>query len=222
MIYSRAAIRNNATPGRLLRRPQGRKPSLMVQDGTRLSSGEANPEAMVELIGAIARNADRTAFADLFGYYAPRIKAYLRRLKLDDRQAEDLAQEVMLTVWSKASLFDPAKASVGTWIFAIARNRFIDLKRREGRPALDPDDPLLLPEAPIPADAELAKNEIGARVRLALSTLPPEQAEVVTLSFLEALPHSEIAERLRIPLGTVKSRLRLAFGRLRVALEDLQ
>lgn len=183
---------------------------------------EADPKAMALLIEAIAKRKDKTAFASLFGYYAPRLKSYLRRLKVEEKQAEDLAQEVMLTVWRKAGLFDPAKASVGTWIFTIARNRFIDAKRREKRPELDPDDPSFQPEAPRAADAEVAAGEIGIRVRAALSALPPDQARVVTLSFIDALPHSEIAAQLSIPLGTVKSRLRLAFARLRSALEDMQ
>lgn len=182
----------------------------------------ARPEAMAALIDAIARRQDRTAFASLFGYYAPRVKSYLRRLRVDERQAEDLVQDVMLTVWRKADLFDPSKASVGTWIFTIARNRFIDGIRRQKRPELDAEDPSLSPDAPIPADDALISVQTGRRVHAAMANLPRDQAEVVSLSFLEGLPHSEIAERLNIPLGTVKSRLRLAFGRLRAGLEDLR
>lgn len=179
-------------------------------------------EEMAGLIAAIAHNADRTAFARLFGYYAPRVKSYLKRLRVDERLAEDLSQEVMLTVWRKAAQFDRSKASAGTWIFTIARNRFIDRVRRENRPDLDPADPMLLPEEARPQDEALAGAEIGTRVHAALATLPPDQAEVVELSFLEGLPHSAIAEKLGLPLGTVKSRLRLAFARLRPALEDLR
>ncbi|MGB5094075.1 MAG: sigma-70 family RNA polymerase sigma factor [Parvibaculum sp.] len=171
---------------------------------------------------AIAMAGDRAAFAALFAHYAPRVKSYLRRLRMDERLAEDLAQDVMLTVWRKAAQFDAEKASVGTWIFTIARNRFIDIVRREKRPELDANDPLLMPEEPAQADKEMESRQIGDRVRAALVALPPDQAEVVTLSFLEGLPHTAIAERLGIPLGTVKSRLRLAFGRLRPVLEDLQ
>ncbi|HEY4344519.1 MAG TPA: sigma-70 family RNA polymerase sigma factor [Parvibaculum sp.] len=180
------------------------------------------PDAMAALIDAIARRKDRTAFANLFGYYAPRVKSYLRRLRVDDRQAEDLVQDVMLTVWRKAELFDPAKASAGTWIFTIARNRFIDNVRRQKRPELDLADPSLLPEDPTLADSALMNLQTGRRIHAAMAMLPPDQAEVVRLSFLEGLPHAEISERLAIPLGTVKSRLRLAFGRLRPALEDLK
>lgn len=189
------------------------------------ASGEAAadiPGEMAACIAAIANHADRTAFARLFGYYAPRLKSYLRRMRMDERLAEDLAQEVMITVWRKAVQFDPAKASAGTWIFTIARNRFIDTVRREKRPDFDPSDPMLQPEEARPADEEMAGAQIGLRVREAMKDLPPDQAEVVELSFLEGLPHSAIAEKLDIPLGTVKSRLRLAFARLRTALEDLK
>jgi RNA polymerase sigma-70 factor (ECF subfamily) len=200
--------------------------SLMVQDPRQDktpddSEAKARAEDMAALMAAIVGR-DRTAFASLFAYYAPRVKSYLRRRRADERLAEDLVQDVMLTVWRKAELFDPAKASVSTWVFTIARNRFIDAMRQQNRPDLDPDDPSLAPEAPVPADVGLASIEIGQRVRNAMTTLPADQAEVVTLSFLEGLPHSEIADRLAIPLGTVKSRLRLAFARLRAALEDLQ
>lgn len=182
----------------------------------------ARPEAMAALVEAIASRRDRAAFVGLFGYYAPRVKSYLRRLRVEERQAEDLVQDVMLSVWRKAELFDASKASVGTWIFTIARNRFIDTVRREKRPEPDIHDPSLMPDAPRPADDMLMSIETGRRIHAAMATLPRDQAEVVSLSFLDGLAHSEIAEQLQIPLGTVKSRLRLAFGRLRNGLEDLR
>ncbi|MDX5417486.1 MAG: sigma-70 family RNA polymerase sigma factor [Alphaproteobacteria bacterium] len=199
----------------------------MKRDRTFGDTAEALSQAqlaseMADLIASIASDADRTAFARLFGYYAPRVKSYLRRMRVEERLAEDISQEVMLTVWRKAAQFDRSKASAGTWIFTIARNRFIDRVRRESRPELDPAEPMLLPEETRPQDDALAGAEIGERVHAALGDLPPDQAEVVELSFLEGMPHSAIAERLGIPLGTVKSRLRLAFARLRPVLEDLR
>ena len=175
---------------------------------------------MSRLIVAIAESQDRTAFASLFTYYAPRVKAYLCRHRIEDRQAEDIAQEVMLTVWRKAGLFDPAKSSAGTWIYTIARNRLVDTIRREKRPDdLDPTDPALAPSEPAQADEQYETRVIGERVRTAMTDLPHEQAEVLQLSFVEGLAHSAIAERLDIPLGTVKSRLRLAFARLRPVMQ---
>ncbi len=167
------------------------------------------------LVEAIALRRDRTAFGELFAYFAPRVKAYCRRLGADDGLAEELAQEVLVAVWRKADTFDRRQASVSTWIFRIARNRRIDALRRTMRPELDPDDPLLQPEpAPAP-DEEVSAMEREARVRSALQDLPADQLELLKLAFYEGLSHSEIAERAGLPLGTVKSRIRLAFMKLR-------
>ena len=166
------------------------------------------------LVEACARK-DRAAFAELFGFLAPRLKADLKRLASDDATAEELTQEVMLTVWRKAGLFDPKQASASTWIYRIARNRRIDLARKDGKPALDADEPLLPPGGvEAPDDAVFARDR-EAKVREALKTLPAEQVELLRLAFFEGLSHSEIAERQDLPLGTVKSRLRLAFDKLR-------
>lgn len=222
MLKERASEIGPARTGRHIWRPHLRKLGLMDRDDAPGETAADIAGEMAACIAAIASHADRTAFARLFGHYAPRLKSYLRRMNVEERLAEDLAQEAMLTVWRKAAQFDSARASAGTWIFTIARNRFIDTVRREKRPGLDPADPMLQPEEVRPADEEMAGAEIGERVRLAMKDLPPDQAEVVELSFLEGLAHSAIAERLDIPLGTVKSRLRLAFARLRTALEDLK
>lgn len=181
----------------------------------------ANPGARAQdaLILAIARDRDRAAFVDLYEHYAPRVKSYLLRLGGADA-AEEMAQETLLVVWRKAALFDPQKASAGTWIFTIARNLFIDRKRKEKRPELDPSDPMLASEADPAADVALATRRAEQKIRAALRDLPPEQAEVIALSFFEDKPHSAIAAQLNLPLGTVKSRLRLAFARLRGALGE--
>lgn len=182
------------------------------------TSLESDP---VRLIQAVASTADRQAFAALFGQFAPRVKSYLLRLGASGAAAEELAQETMLTVWRKAALFDPARAGASTWIFTIARNLRIDAIRRE-RPAPANEDPTEEASGEPLADQVVFAAEREARVREALKTLPAEQVEIVRLSFFSDEPHSVIAERLGLPLGTVKSRLRLAMGRLRGLLEDVR
>jgi RNA polymerase sigma-70 factor (ECF subfamily) len=174
------------------------------------------------LLRAVAERHDRQAFLGLFRHFAPRIKAYLRRQGTDAALADDLAQEVMLKVWSRAAAFNAAKASAATWIYTIARNTQIDAFRRARRPEVDVDDAVLVADAsPLPDDA-MALEQRARRVRDALANLPAEQARVVRMSFFFHKAHAEIAQELDLPLGTVKSRLRLAFGRLREALrEDL-
>jgi RNA polymerase sigma-70 factor (ECF subfamily) len=167
------------------------------------------------LLSAVGAARDRAAFEALFRHFAPRIKAYLLRLGASAAAADDLAQETMLSVWRKAVLFDPDKASAATWMFTIARNLRIDALRRERRPEFDPSDPTFVPDAEPPADAALAQGEDEARLREAIGNLSPEQARVVELSFFADKPHSAIARELGLPLGTVKSRLRLAISRIR-------
>jgi len=180
-------------------------------------SGTVEPAG---LIVAVATRGDRSAFAALFAHFAPRVKSYMLRLGAAPEAAEELAQETLLTVWRKAALFDPARAGASTWIFAIARNLRIDAVRRERRPAIedDPSDG----RAEVEPDALVAAAERGERLREAIAALPPDQAEVVRLSFFQDKPHSEVARDLGLPLGTVKSRLRLALARLRGQVEDLR
>ena len=170
------------------------------------------------LVVQVAQARDRAAFAALFAHFAPRVKAWLMRQNAPASQAEDLAQEALLTVWRKAALFDPAKASAGTWVFTIARNLRIDAIRRERRPELDPDD--LLPEASPDPDHAIALADGEVRLRVAMRSLPPDQVAVIQASFFADKPHSQIAAELGIPLGTVKSRLRLAMARLRGAMGE--
>lgn len=171
-------------------------------------------ETLDALVEATARE-DRTAFATLFNFFAPRIKSYLLRLNADDALAEEIAQEVMLTVWRKASQFDKAQASASTWIFRIARNKRIDVARRLSKPALEPEEPALLPPPEIAPDDAAHASARDLRVQAALKDLPQEQLSLLQLAFFDGLSHSEIADRLALPLGTVKSRLRLAFDKLR-------
>lgn len=173
------------------------------------------------LIQAIALHRDRAAFADLFAWFGPRVKAWMLRAGSNPTAAEELAQETMLAVWQKAHLFDPARAGASTWIFTIARNLRIDVLRRERHPSELMDDPAEEPDAPIQADRILAMSQQETRIRAALTLLPPEQADVIRKAFFEDKVHAEIEKELGIPLGTVKSRLRLAINRLRSVLGDL-
>jgi RNA polymerase sigma-70 factor (ECF subfamily) len=173
-----------------------------------------------ELIVAVAARQDRAAFSALFDHFAPRVKSYLTRSGATAESAEELAQETLLAVWRKASFFDPARGSASTWIFTIARNLRSDALRRERHPealARELDEPA----PPRPADVVLAAAEREARVREAMKSLSPEQAAVVRLSFYDEKAHAAIASELDLPLGTVKSRLRLAMNRMRSLLGEL-
>lgn len=173
------------------------------------------------LIVAVAADRDRAAFTGLFDHFAPRVKTYLMRAGADAAQADELAQETLLSVWRKAASFDPSRATAATWIFTIARNLRIDRFRKEWRDVSAGDAiPDRVDEAPAP-DATLSDAEREARVREALRQLPTEQIKVIELSFFEEKPHAEIAKTLGIPLGTVKSRIRIAMNRLRELVSDL-
>lgn len=176
-------------------------------------------ERFARLAEVVARDRDRKAFEELFDYFAPRIKAYLVRLNLQSQQAEELTQDVMIVLWHKAGLFDPAKSSLSTWLFRIARNRRIDALRRDRSRKIDPEDPFLQPEGPDAPDDTLDSERRDERVRAALAALPEEQVRLVRMAFFLGLSHSQISDETGLPLGTVKSRIRLAFGKLRTALK---
>lgn len=189
---------------------------LKTQQG---SDAAYDREQLDGLVKATARQ-DRQAFAELFSFYAPRVKAYLLRLNSTNAQAEELTQEVMLTIWRKAGQFDPSQASASTWIFRIARNRRIDAARRDNKPELSPDEPALMPSEPEAPDTATHATFRASRIQEAMATLPEEQVTLLQLAFFDGLSHSEIADRLGVPLGTVKSRLRLAFDKMRKLLDE--
>jgi len=170
------------------------------------------------LASRVARHRDREAFAVLFDDFAPRINGYLRRLGMDPAGAEDLAQEVMTVLWHKAELFDPQKSSLATWLFRVARNRRIDGMRRDRSYLIDPTDPIFQPDEAEPADEALDSARRDERVRKAMLGLPDNQAELLRYAYFMGLTQSQIAEQTGLPLGTVKSRIRLAFARLRTVL----
>lgn len=174
---------------------------------------------LVAWVTAVAQQRDRDAFVRLFDHFAPRLTAYLQRLGVEATFAEELTQEVMVTLWRKADQFDASKSSVATWLYRIARNRRIDALRRDRLDFVDPLEPGQ--DVPDDSDTERSLDMVQREdfLRTAMESLPPEQLSLVKMAFYEGLSHSEIAERASIPLGTVKSRIRLAFTRLRRQLE---
>lgn len=175
-----------------------------------------------DLLRMIASDKDRDAFTRLFGSLAPRVKSYMMKLGADPDTADEIAQETFVIVWRKAALFDARKSSAITWIFTIARNLRVDRLRKDNRPALDPNEPLLVPEDPPSALHQLEQATIIDQVTKSIAALPSDQREAVHLSFIKGLSHKEISETLDVPLGTVKSRLRLSFEKLRLSLEELR
>jgi len=212
-------------PRRMPARPATRMPALdkaadPAKERDLSVAAEASPSVLEDLIVRVAGGHDRAAFALLFDHFAPRLKAFLLRQGTGASTAEELVQEAMLTVWRKAASFDPAQATASTWIFTIARNKRIDLLRRERRPELDPNDPLLVPES-TSAERSLGAREEATLVRQAMTRLPPEQADLVRMAYFEDKVHTAIADETGLPLGTVKSRLRLALNRLAKLLKEV-
>lgn len=191
--------------------------SAMTVAKPAMGTGDVSPEA---LLRAIAVERDQRAFKRLFDLFAPKLTGFLMRLGLAMDQAEDLTQEVMVTIWRKADGYDPSQASAATWIFTIARNRRIDLLRRETKPALDPEEPMLRPSEPVPQEEVIARRQEDSQVRIALQSLNPDQADLIRQAFYEGLTHRALADKTGIPLGTVKSRIRLALLQLRRTLGD--
>lgn len=168
---------------------------------------------------AVRDVADRAAFARLFDFYAPRLKAMAMRGGLPAAAAEDMAQDVMLRVWQARAQFDPTRAEASAWIYGIARNRRIDIARGAPRPL--PDEIAAQPVPDEAADALALAQEV-AQLRAALRALPPGQREMVERAYLGELTHQQISRQTSLPIGTVKSRIRLAIDRLRHELRGLR
>jgi RNA polymerase sigma-70 factor, ECF subfamily len=165
----------------------------------------------------VARTRCTESFATLFQYFGPRIKAYFVRLGADFASAEELTQDTMLLVWRRAETYQSSKAGVSTWMFTIARNRYIDAKcRRLGPTELLPVDDLwpVLEDDSMPTDEQADLILRGGELRLSMAQLPAAQAEVIEKAYFEDKSHQEIATELGVPVGTVKSRIRLALQRL--------
>lgn len=205
----------------------GKVSGLMRTEGM----GAASAVAWGRQIEAIATKRDRASFIALFQHFAPRIKTFMLRSGVSEAMAEEIAQETMLTVWCKADFFAPSSHGAAAWIFTIARNLRIDALRRQQRDRATNSEgnngdtcisvePHVVDERLTP-EAQLAAAQSAGSVHKAIAQLSDEQMRVIQLSFFEQKTHSEIAEHLQIPLGTVKSRLRLALARLRTLLGQM-
>jgi RNA polymerase sigma-70 factor (ECF subfamily) len=190
-------------------------PSAFDGAGTRQEDGST------ALLAAIAERQDHIAFAKLFDGFAPRLEAYLRRLGAEQALAEDLTQEVMLVLWQQAGMYDPTRATASTWIFTIARNRFIDSIRR--RPSDWEADVYVIG---VPADDDTERRfyltQLERHLRHALASLPSEQKELIEQGYFRHKTQAALADEFDLPLGTVKSRQRLALGRLRQHLDAIR
>lgn len=190
--------------------------------GNALSGQQELRNRHSELLQLVASSGDKRAFTELFNHFGPLLKGFMMRKGADSITADDLAQETMLQVWRKAHLFDATKGAVSTWIFTLARNLRIDALRRAGNHRfeeligydIEDEDPV--------GDEILMSKQVSERVSEAIAQLPEDQKAVIELSYLNDLTQIEIAQKLNQPLGTVKSRTRLAYQKLGRALEELK
>jgi RNA polymerase sigma-70 factor (ECF subfamily) len=178
-------------------------------------------EQLAQALSRVAQFRDRQAFATLFDHFAPRIKYFLMRKGSNSDQAEDLVQESMIAVWSKAALYSSEKGSVATWVFTIARNLRIDRLRRERAQLYETLEDFDAEDETASAHDVMARAQEDTAVTKALAQIPEEQRQLLILSYVDDVPQSEIAQKLNIPLGTVKSRMRLGYQRLRKLLEQI-
>lgn len=202
------------------RRSMSKDSEVTSPDPSSRTAEPTTARLMMEYVRAVAEHKDSESFEALFRHFGPRVKAYMLKLGADHALAEELMQEAMVSVWRKADRFDPAKAAVSTWIFTIARNLRIDAYRKASRPEPDPNDPSFVSEGEVPADDRLMQSEVAERLRAIIATLPDEQRQMLQLSYFQDQSHSEISDTFDIPLGTVKSRLRLAMQKVRQAMGD--
>ena len=186
------------------------------QDRARSEAAKSEPD-WVALMALVRDDQNREAFAELFRHFAPRVKAFLIKSGTDAALAEECAQDVMATLWRKAHLFDPTRASVATWIYTIARNRRIDVLRKQRRP--EPEELPWGPQAEPDQEDTLTLQQESEKLRAALKELPDAQKQLIERAYFGDLSHSEIAAETGLPLGTIKSRIRLALDRLRHAMK---
>ena len=174
------------------------------------------------LLLRVGSDRDRSAFKKLYEHFAPRLKSFLLRIGSDMSAAEEICQESMIMVWRRAETFNPESAGASTWIFTIARNKRIDKLRKDNRPLPDLNDPSFFQIPVDKSDDILQRVEEEKKIKNALKNLPPEQAKLILSAYYEEKSHRKIADETNLPLGTVKSRIRLAINRLRTQLEELE
>jgi RNA polymerase sigma-70 factor (ECF subfamily) len=193
--------------------------SLRMAEKTHIPLSSSRQDDFAALLFRVANARDRAAFAVIFDHFAPRVKSFMMRKGVSAELAEDLVQETMIAVWSKAALFAPERGAASTWVFTIARNLRIDRLRRESAAHFSDLEDFDAPSDDVPGDEAMNRSQEDSHVAKALAQIPPEQRELLILSYVDDVPQSMIAERLNLPLGTVKSRMRLAYRRMRKLLE---
>ena len=199
--------------------PQRSQSIKAKKAGFKLEHSLSN-EQLASLIEQIAAEKSRDAFSQLFEHYAPRLKAFGLKQGVTHSKVEELVQETMLMVWRKAESFDSSRGTASNWIFTIMRNKRIDMFRRQRHPEYELDDDMDMVDPDATPDEQVNAFQERDRIRDAVTSLPEAQMEIVQKAFFEDKSHGEIAKELGIPLGTVKSRIRLAVARLRVLVEE--
>ena len=197
--------------------------SLDISMGSGFSNdNQNNLSEWDRLLLRVGSDRDRFAFKKLYEHFAPRLKSFLLRIGSDMSAAEEICQESMIMVWRRAETFNPDSAGASTWIFTIARNKRIDKLRKDNRPLPDLNDPSFFQIPVDKSDDILQRVEEEKKIKNALKNLPPEQAKLILSAYYEEKSHRKIADETNLPLGTVKSRIRLAINRLRTQLEELE
>lgn len=179
---------------------------------------ELGHDAINALMARVAVHRDIDAFETLYRHFTPKVRSYMQKVTKDAASADELTQEALAVVWRKADQFNPERGQASTWIFTIARNLRIDALRRGPRPDFDEEDPTLAPEPIEPADVGFQRIQEAEQVRNAIGGLNAEQMQVLKMSYFEDMTHAAIATALNLPLGTVKSRIRMACEKLRASL----
>lgn len=193
-------------------------PDVPDESSTSAAVEARAPGEAEDLLERVARG-DRTAVLALYDRFGGTVFAVALRVTGNRGEAEDITQEVFTRAWKEAATFDRARGSAAAWLITLARNRAIDLVRSRTRRVRHEDEqsseePTLVEPASTP-EAAVGDAERAAAVRVALDALRPEQRQVLELAYFNGLSHSEIAERLQQPLGTVKTRIAQAVKRLR-------